>query len=215
MVCRPKEREMAAQVLALNPTPVMGVTETLVARAQAGDPEAFRQLYIQYRGMVARLAYNITGSQQDLEDIIQEIFLQVHRSIQSFHGDSKFSTWLYRLAINVAMQYVRQSKKSSAVKHSIDDFRNLKDDSASPEEIVLELQKRQVLLDALEKISPKKRQVFVLHELQGIEAKEIARILRIPTLTVRTRLFYARKAMYRMLMKDPAFTGGRKGGGTS
>jgi RNA polymerase sigma-70 factor (ECF subfamily) len=204
---------MSAQVLVLKATDAaIELTETLVEKAQAGDTEAFRQLYFQYRGMVARLAYNITGRPQDLEDIIQETFLQVHRSIGSFQGESKFSTWLYRLTINVSMQYVRQSKKTAGVTYSIDDVRNLSDEAQSPEDHVLEVQKRKVLMDALEKISPKKRTVFILHELQGVEAKEIARILRIPTLTVRTRLFYARKAMYRMLMKDPAFRDSLKGG---
>lgn len=198
---------MATQVLVLKTTlPATDLPETLVVeKAQEGDAEAFEQLYLQYRGMVARLAFNITGSQQDLEDIIQETFLQVHRSLRSFQGESKFSTWLYRLTINVAMQYVRQHKKTAGVKYSIDDVRHLKNNSESPEEEVTKMQQRQILMDALEKISPKKKIVFVLHEIQGIEAKEIARILHIPTLTVRTRLFYARKAMYRMLMRDPAF----------
>lgn len=183
----------------------MNLPDTLVEKAQAGDGEAFRQIYGQYKGMVAHLAYNITGSQQDLEDIIQETFLQVHRSIRSFQGESKFSTWLYRLTINVAMQYVRQQRKTAGVKQSIDDLKNLSDDGASPEESASTTERRQILMNALSKISPKKRIVFVLHEIQGIEAKEVAKILRIPTLTVRTRLFYARRAIYRMLMEDPAF----------
>lgn len=204
---------MSAQVLVLKTTHAgLDATETLVERAQAGDADAFKQIYHQYRGMVARLAYNITSSQQDLEDIIQETFLQVHRSLKSFQGESKFSTWLYRLTINVAMQYVRQHKKSANVKYSIDGFRHLSDNSSSPENNVMEMEKRKLLMDALQKISPKKRDVFILHELQGVEAKEIARILKIPTLTVRTRLFYARKAMYRMLMKDPTFKENLNGG---
>jgi RNA polymerase sigma-70 factor (ECF subfamily) len=183
----------------------MHLPDTLVEKAQTGDSEAFRQIYQQYKGMVAHLAYNITGSQQDLEDIIQEAFLQVHRSIRSFQGESKFSTWLYRLTINVAMQYVRQHRKTAAVKHSIDDLRNLSDEGASPEECASATEKRRILMDALSRISPKKRIVFILHEIQGIEAREVARILKIPTLTVRTRLFYARKAIFRLLMEDPAF----------
>jgi RNA polymerase sigma-70 factor (ECF subfamily) len=183
----------------------MHLPDTLVEKAQTGDGEAFRQIYQQYKGMVAHLAYNITGSQQDLEDIIQEAFLQVHRSIRSFQGESKFSTWLYRLTINVAMQYVRQHRKTAGVKHSIDDLRNLSDEGASPEECASTTEKRQILMNALSRISPKKRIVFILHEIQGIEAREVARILKIPTLTVRTRLFYARKAIFRLLMEDPAF----------
>ncbi len=181
-------------------------------KAQAGDAGAFKQIYQKYHGMVARLAYNITGNQQDLEDIVQETFLQVHRSLKSFHGDSKFSTWLYRLAINVSMQYVRQHKKTAKVTYPTDDFNRYADDSPSPEEDMHRAEKRRIIMDALDKISEKKRVVFILHELHCIEAGEIAKVLKIPTLTVRTRLFYARKAMYRILIKEPSIIGNLKCG---
>ena len=187
-------------------------SDALVEKAQTGDAAAFKQIYHKYHGMVARLAYNITGSQQDLEDIIQETFLQVHRSLKSFHGNSKFSTWLYRLAINVSMQYVRQHKKTAKVTYPTEDFGRYADESPSPEEDMNRTEKRRIIMEALEKISEKKRIVFVLHELHGIEAGEIARILKIPTLTVRTRLFYARKAMYRILVKEPSLVGNLNGG---
>ena len=187
-------------------------SDAIVEKAQAGDAGAFKLLYQKYHRMVARLAYNITGNQQDIEDVTQETFLQVHRSLKSFHGDSKFSTWLYRLAINVSMQYVRQHKKTGKVTYPTDDFKHYADDSPSPEEDMHRAEKRRIIMDALEKISEKKRMVFVLHELHGIEAGEIAKILKIPTLTVRTRLFYARKAMYRILVKEPSLTGNLNGG---
>ncbi|MFH1437242.1 MAG: RNA polymerase sigma factor [Pseudomonadota bacterium] len=186
-------------------------SDALVEKAQAGDAGAFKQIYQKYHGMVARLAYNITGNQQDLEDIIQETFLQVHRSLKSFHGDSKFSTWLYRLAINVSMQYVRQHKKTAKVTYPTDDFGRYADDAPSPEDDMHRAEKRKIIMDALEKLSEKKRMVFILHELHGVEAGEIARILKIPTLTVRTRLFYARKAIYRILVKEPSLTGNLNG----
>ncbi len=157
--------------------------------------------------MVARLAYNIVGRREDIEDVVQETFLEVYKSIGSFQGESKFSTWLYRVAVNVALQHLRRSLKEPEAKRFPDDCPNIADDtpSSSPEESALVAEKRHLLTNALERIPPKKRIVFILHEICGIEASEIAKILRIPTLTVRTRLFYARRAIYQLLVGNPAF----------
>jgi RNA polymerase sigma-70 factor (ECF subfamily) len=205
---------MAWQAIAVS-TPPATVTgrDSLVERCAEGDARAFEELYHQYRGMVARLVRNVAGRRNDQEDIIQEVFLQVHRSIASFQGGSKFSTWLYRLTVNVALQYVKAKRHRPVPYLPIESRRDLSTDEPSPERQVWGRERWAILMGLLESLSEKKRIVFVLHELEGVEAKEIARILGIPTLTVRTRLFYARKAIYDRLARNPELLAGMKSGG--
>ena len=205
---------MAVQAAAVS-TPPASYTgrDSLVERCASGDARAFEELYNEYRGMVSRLVRNVAGQRNDLEDIVQEVFFQVHRSIGSFQGSSKFSTWLYRLTVNVALQYVKAKRHRAVPYLPIESRRDLSIEQPSPERQVWGNERWQILMSILESLSEKKRIVFVLHEIEGVEAKEIARILHIPTLTVRTRLFYARKAIYDKLAKNPELLAGMKGGG--
>ena len=79
----------------------------LVARCRSGNRDAFRQLFQKHRDDVARLVFRMTGSSSELEDLVQEVFLQVHKSIGDFRGDARFSTWLYRLTVNVVLMHRR------------------------------------------------------------------------------------------------------------
>jgi len=187
--------------------------DSLVERCAGGDDLAFQQLYEKYSPMVARLVRNVAGPREDLEDIVQEVFIQVHRSIASFHGDSKFTTWLYRLTVNVTLQYVKARKHRMVPYLPLESRRDLTAGGPSPERQAWSKERWRILGSILDTISEKKRTVFVLHEIEGMEASQIARVLGIPTLTVRTRLFYARKAIYDRLAKNPELMAGMRGGG--
>ncbi len=180
--------------------------DTLVARCQAGDTEAFRELYRIHRAQVARLVQRILGPDPEVEDVIQEAFVQVYRSLPSFQGSSLLSTWIHRVSVNVALQHIRRRKRqrSGPVVMTADPPDPSSGDPA-PEEDVIWRDRMRKLYAALERLSPKKRAVFVLHEIEGMAAEEIAKTLRTPLITVRTRLFYARKALYAELAADPAF----------
>jgi RNA polymerase sigma-70 factor (ECF subfamily) len=205
---------MATQALSVSTPPASATgRDTLVQRCAEGDARAFEELYNEYKGMVARLARNVAGQRNDLDDIVQEVFLQVHKSIASFQGTSKFTTWLYRLTINVSLQYVKAKKHRAVPYLAIETRRDLAADEPSPERQVWSQERWQILMSILETLSEKKRIVFMLHEIEGVEAKEIGAILGIPTLTVRTRLFYARKAIYDRLAKNPELLAGMRGGG--
>jgi RNA polymerase sigma-70 factor (ECF subfamily) len=173
--------------------------DTLVARCQAGDTEAFRELYRIHRAQVARLVQRILGPDAEAEDVIQEAFVQVYRSLPSFQGSSLLSTWFHRVAVNVALQHIRRRKRQVA------DPPEPSTGDPEPENDVLWRDRMRKLYAALDRLSPKKRAVFVLHEIEGLTAEDIARTLRTPLITVRTRLFYARKALYAELAEDPAF----------
>lgn len=181
-------------------------TDSLVARCQAGDAEAFRELYRVHRAHVARLVQRILGPDPEVEDVIQEAFVQIYRSIPSFQGSSLLSTWIHRVAVNVALQHIRRRKRQrSGPVVMMSDPPEASTGDQAPEEDVLWRDRMRKLYEALDKLSPKKRAVFVLHEIEGMSAEDIAKTMHAPLITVRTRLFYARKALYAALAGDPAF----------
>ena len=178
--------------------------EQLVERCRAGDQLAFRALFLRHRADVARVVARMTRSDSaELEDLVQEVFIQVHRSIGNFHGRSRLSTWIYRVAVNVVLMH-RRAKRSRPT---------LVEESAAsgPTAAALPLPDEQAAARArvraferlLERLSEKKRTVFILHELQGLTPKEIAEIVAAPVLTVRTRLFYARREIATLLDSEP------------
>ena len=165
--------------------------------------------------MVARLARNVAGPRSDLDDIVQEVFIQVLRSIGSFQGESKFTTWLYRLTVNVTLQYVKARRNRVMPYLQVEESRDLKAASPSPEIEAWDRERWSILSGILDTLPEKKRVVFVLHEIEGLDAGEIAGVLGIPTLTVRTRLFYARREVYDRLARNPDLLAGMRGGGMS
>lgn len=178
----------------------------LVARCQAGSADAFRQLFRNHREDVARLVFRMTGNSTDLEDLVQEVFLQVHKSIADFRGDARFSTWLYRLTVNVVLMHRRSAKSrpqlvAEALAISPKDSRPL------PDEQVARQRRMNAFSRLVHRLSEKKRTVFILHELEGLAPSEIAKIVGAPVLTVRTRLFYARRELASMLRDEPALAG--------
>jgi RNA polymerase sigma-70 factor, ECF subfamily len=183
--------------------------DSIVTACQAGDEAAFTNLYLAHRGEVHRIIYRLLGPNADVEDVVQEVFIQVHRSIGNFRGQSKFSTWLHRVAVNVALQHLRR-KRSTVVSKSDDrvEERAAEDGTQlSPAESVETQERLRAVYRALDQISPKKRAVLVMHDMQGLSAQKIAEVVGSPVFTVRTRLFYARREFYRRIVGDPAFAG--------
>ena len=145
----------------------------------------------------------------DREELLQDIFMQVYLSLGNFRGDSKLSTWIHRIAVNVTLQHIRrkgrrvhlQLREETAAEASAVDAPA----SASPEDEA-SLRDRKVAVErALSALSPKKRIVLVLSDFEGRSSQEISEIVGASSLTVRTRLFYARKEFYRAISKEAAF----------
>lgn len=178
--------------------------DTIVSRAAAGDGAAFRALFTRHRGDVARLVYRMLGGPSDLDDVVQEVFVQVYKSLKDFRGQSKFSTWLHRVTVNVVLMHRRSAKSrpvlTEEAPHDLvaDDAQVLPDEDAERRERMRAFQR------LLARLADKKRIVFVLHELEGLAPSEIAEIVGAPVLTVRTRLFYARRELEEMLSEEPA-----------
>ena len=188
--------------LAVKLRPVSDLTD-LVERCKAGDGLAFREMFRNHRGDVARLALRMTGRPGDLEDLVQEVFLQVYRSIKDFRGQSRFSTWLYRLTVNVVLMQ-RRAARSRPVLQAASDESFGADARELPDDQLARARRVAAFYRLLDRLSDKKRAVFVLHELEGLSPSEVAKVVSAPVLTVRTRLFYARRELLELLRDEPA-----------
>lgn len=177
-------------------------TRDVIARAQKGDEAAFQLLFREHRETVARVVHRVMGPSSELDDVVQEVFVQVFRSIGKFRGDSKFTTWLYRLTANVTKMHLRK-KKSRPRFADVSADRLLEGESRDdPRESMARNERVTALYRLVDGLSEKKREVLVLHDFQGWTAAAIAETVGIPVLTVRTRLFYARKELYTALAED-------------
>jgi len=182
----------------------VGEDAELLRRASTGDAAAFREVFLRHRSDVARLVYRMLNAPADLEDVVQEVFVQVFRSLKDFRGQSKFSTWLHRVTVNVVLMHRRSAKSRPVLAPEApqemvrDEHRLLPDEEAEKAERLRAFQR------LLGRLAEKKRVVFILHELEGMSPNEIADIVGAPVLTVRTRLFYARRELEEMLAEEPS-----------
>jgi len=185
----------------------MADEDALIASAAAGNAAAFRTLYERHRTDVARLVYRMLGNHSDFEDVIQEVFVQVYRSLKDFRGQAKFSTWLHRVTVNVVLMHRRSARSRPVFADEPPGDSLLRTDDVRPDGDAERRERVRAFGRLLDKLADKKRIVFVLHELEGIAPGEIARIVGAPVLTVRTRLFYARRELEAMLRDEPALAG--------
>lgn len=176
-----------------------GCDPNLLAACQAGERDARGELYRIYRRDVARAVARILGGDSpDLEDAVQDTFIEVFRAIPKFRGDSLLTTWIYRVAMNVALQRLRKRRRSREAPTPPPEVAT----HHTPEREAAAREKTRLVERLVGKLSPKKRAVFVLHEIAGLDAPEIAKIVGSPALTVRTRLHYARKEFYKLVMEE-------------
>ncbi len=177
--------------------------DTLVRQAAAGDPAAFRALFARHKSDVARLVYRMLNAPADLEDVVQEVFVQVFRSLKDFRGQSKFSTWLHRVTVNVVLMHRRSARSRPVLTEELPGELVADEGQTLPDEEVERLERMRAFQRLLARLADKKRVVFVLHELEGMSPAEIADVVGAPVLTVRTRLFYARRELEAMLAEEP------------
>jgi RNA polymerase sigma-70 factor (ECF subfamily) len=176
----------------------------LIQRCRADDRAAHHEFYHRFRRQVAGNLYRVLGDRTDLEDLVQEVFVIAFRGLDRFRGDARLSTWLYRICVNVALGRIRTRKRRPAAFGVADLDAAVNDPSLTerPETPDRSLERRQAqerVYRALETLAPKKRIVLYLHEIEGLDLKEIAYLVDSNPVTVRTRLFYARREFYRVL----------------
>lgn len=173
--------------------------EVLVRAAQAGDQRAFEALVRRYRPRVYALALHITGRASDADDIAQDTFLKAYRRLHDFQGRSQFFTWLYRIALNRALNVKRDAGRRRAV--GLDDDRvrvAVAVDAAGDPRLALELgESYGLLMEALDGLSPLLRTTVVLVALQGLSHREAALILKTNEGTIAWRIHEARRRMHK------------------
>jgi RNA polymerase sigma-70 factor (ECF subfamily) len=183
----------------------------LIARCRAGEANAFDQLYREHRRMVAACLYRVLGGRDEIEDLVQEVFVIAFRGLDRFRGDARLSTWLYRICINVALGHLRKkSRRPTPAPLAAAPAPRAEDSPDSPERLLERREEVARVYRALDGLSPKKRIVLVMHEIEGLDLKSIAEIVGAPQVTVRTRLFYARKEFYAALAREQDQGGGAR-----
>lgn len=180
--------------------------DELVRRSRNGDRMAFAALYRLHREIVGRLVFRMIGRASDVEDVIQEVFLQVHKSLGDFRGQSKFSTWLHRITVNVVLMNRRAQRSRPVFADEPVEGEREADIGLLPDEETARKRRISAFRRLLDKLSEKKRTVYVLHDIEGMLPAEIASIVEAPVLTVRTRLFYARRELAAMMREEPALS---------
>jgi RNA polymerase sigma-70 factor (ECF subfamily) len=183
-------------------TPAGMLEGDLVRRARMGDLNSYDELVRRYQERIYATVYHMTSNHEDANDIAQESFIKAYQALKSFKGGSSFYTWLYRIAVNKTINFLKQRKNKYHLSLNDLDF-NAEND---PDLVALtsektpfrnvglsELQKK--LNEALLKLSEPHRMVVVLHDVQGMSHDEIADIMECNIGTVRSRLFYARQQL--------------------
>jgi len=185
----------------------------LVASARAGDAAAFEELVARYEGKIFRLTSNITGNREDAEDAMQDAFFKAYSHLDGFHGDSRFYTWLVRIAANEALMRLRKRRPGQ---FSLDEPlqgesdlmpRELEDWRPSPEREYALAEMQQILIDTVERLEPEYRIVLALRDVEELSTQETAEALGISVSAVKSRLLRAR-----LMLRDKLSRHFRQGG---
>ncbi|MCB9685094.1 MAG: sigma-70 family RNA polymerase sigma factor [Alphaproteobacteria bacterium] len=174
-----------------------------------GDGTAYRGLVEKYQGRVYAMVYGMLRNREDARDVTQEAFVKAYRNLESFRLESSFYTWIYRIAMNLAIDFTRKRKRRET--SGFDENIAARDEDGDIAEAHHEdgpgrqLERKQLfarIMTAMQQLPEDQRQVILLRELEGLQYKEIAEIMEIPEGTVMSRLFYARKKLQKLLSGD-------------
>ena len=182
------------------------IDRELVARAQRGDKRAFELLVEKYQRKLARLLSRFIRDPAEVEDVAQEAFIKAYRALPAFRGDSAFYTWLYRIGINTAKNYLmamgRRAPTSTEVEaeeaEGFEEGEQLRDIN-TPESVLLSNEIAQTVNATIEKLPEELRTAIQLREIEGMSYEDIARVMDCPIGTVRSRIFRAREAIAEQL----------------
>lgn len=189
----------------------------LIRRCRCGERSAQDELYRRFCRPVAANLYRVLGDRAELEDLMQEVFVIAFRGLDTFRHEARLATWLYRICVNVALGKIRaRTRRPPPI--AVSDLESavhgasLADHPESPEHSLSRRQDQSRVYRLMEQLAPKKRIVLYLYEIEGRDLKEIAYLVDSNPVTVRTRLFYARREFYRALAEDDALQAEREHG---
>lgn len=196
----------------------------IIEKVLGGDANAFEELVLKYEKTVYNLALRMVGDRDDASDMTQETFIKAYGSLSSFRGDSKFSVWIYRIATNVCLDFLRSKSRKQQVSLTVSDDDDedaqldIPDPSSAPEQQLMQKMSMQSVEEGLKTLPDKQRQILVMRELGGMSYAEIGKALSLEEGTVKSRIFRARKRLCIFLLDsgnipESIASKGMKGGG--
>ena len=178
------------------------IDQELVERAQQGDTKAFEMLVVKYNRRLGRLLSRFIKDEHEVNDVVQESFIKAYRALPNFRGDSAFYTWLYRISINTAKNFLANNNKRPIMASEITngdgevmDVVEQVADNLTPEAELMNKQILQTVESAVAKLPEDLRRAITLREMDGLSYEEIAEVMQCPIGTVRSRIFRAREAI--------------------
>ena len=186
----------------------MSSEKALVQKAKAGDRDAFAALVSAYEGKIYNLALRYLGNREDAMDASQEVFLRVFRFLPGFQEESGFSTWIYRIGVNVCKDMLAKRAKRGELSLELpdeeEDYRTAEvaDRRYDPEAIVEQADLRESLAEAIGQLPQQQREMIVLRDIQGLSYEEIGQVLSLEAGTVKSRLSRARENLRKKLLQS-------------
>jgi RNA polymerase sigma-70 factor (ECF subfamily) len=180
--------------------------EELVSRSQGGDVDSFNQLILRWERPIYALAYRVIGREEDARDVCQEAFLRAYRALPGFKGQAKFSSWLYRIALNLCRDWIRRQRRTPVIEipEGVDPTEMAVD--AEPAESIEDLVARRelsgIVEEAMKALPEEQRTAIILKEYHGLTFQEIADLQGVPLSTVKTRLYQGLNVLRRHLEKN-------------
>ena len=179
--------------------------QRVVRAVLAGDRNAFGDLVTRYQKLVASVAWRYGVRQEEIEDLVSEVFFKVYRNLRQYRPDHPFSTWLYRLAANHVLDHGRQSRRKE---RRAEMPRQLSDPGAGPGAQLEDRERLSLVRSALDQLRPRYREVLFLVYIEGLRVEQAARTLGVPQGTIKSRLLRGRDALRRVLVaRDPGVFG--------
>jgi RNA polymerase sigma-70 factor (ECF subfamily) len=180
--------------------------EELVARSMGGDLDSFNQLVLRWERPIYALAYRVIGREEDARDVCQETFLRAFRALGGFKGQAKFSSWLYRIALNLCRDWIRRERRQPIAQAPEGvDLIELAGESSPSESIEVLLTRKEIgaaVAQAMAHLPEEQRTAIILKEYHGLTFQEIADMLECPLSTVKTRLYQGLTVLRRHLERS-------------
>jgi RNA polymerase sigma-70 factor, ECF subfamily len=180
--------------------------EELVTRSIGGDHESFNQLVLRWERPIYALAYRVIGREEDARDVCQETFLRAFRALNGFRGQAKFSSWLYRIALNLCRDWVRKERRTPVVQApeelEVLELAAVREPAASIEDLVARRELTRVVERAMARLPDEQRTAIILKEYHELTFQEIADLVGCPLSTVKTRLYQGLAVLRRELAKS-------------
>lgn len=180
--------------------------EELVARSIRGDSESFNELILRWERPIYSLAYRTIGREEDARDVCQETFLRAFRALPGFKGEAKFSSWLYRIALNLCRDWIRRERRTPlvAVPEGVDiqDLAAERHQTPSVEDLAARAELSREVAAAMELLPTEQRTAIILKEYHGLTFQEIADLMNCPLSTAKTRLYQGLTFLRRKLSED-------------